>query len=671
MRPTIALTAAIALGCHVLAADDSLNRARALKLSGENRAAAKLLKQMLETEPENAAAMGLLGDVLSGMDAEKAAKAVPFLARAIELSPDEPDNFTALCRAYRKMGAMKYREAFRQCRKSMELDATRWPVYGETGFLYEADGNMKKAVEILKMGAEIAPEDYRAFYRLGLAYLKTGGAESSERALKKAFFLAGGKKTGIPASSDMDGIKLALKKAAALKRAAEGTVKKKRRKSGGKQKAAENKARVPRAKILSETEAKRMEECLTVSRQAEIQGDLPGAESGFRKCLDMNPADGGARVSLAGVLLRKDSFDKAEKEFETALNLLDAGDPLVSYCHSRLGDILVRQGKTGAAARHYAGALKLNSGDASALAGLGRCREAESDLNGAAEYYLKALETQPNNMPARTGLERVDKLSMNQDDILAEMKERMAIDSGKTVLTKEDLALFSAMREAESGGAVDFVKQHVRSLSRYVMEKKVRGGRRVRLMLNMPGYQLYLRLLDRDAVRVFGQNGVSAKFVFRLRDMAGRKVFDPSGKLTPEGKAVYEAALGGSGKWLMPDEAVPQDKNTEEGQAVKNLLNAGWIEAYEPEYLWIGRATDCPEDVLEKKLNVVLLKSPGGVRYFVYTRQDKPGWIISTYLSKYRSGNTSITGAVSTGFFGSGSVKNRKLCVDGKIWMGD
>lgn len=123
---------------------------------------------------------------------------------------------------------------------------------------------------------------------------------------------------------------------------------------------------------------------------------------------------------------QKGSFDKAQKLYEAILEKdSNRGD-----IHYNLGNTHYRNGKFPEAEKNYLESL--NSQDPKiredALYNLGNARYRQNDLQGALDYYNKALEMNPDNREAE----------LNRDFVLKKMKEEPPPESKQDQKNQEN-----------------------------------------------------------------------------------------------------------------------------------------------------------------------------------------------------------------------------------------
>lgn len=91
------------------------------------------------------------------------------------------------------------------------------------------------------------------------------------------------------------------------------------------------------------------------------------------------------------ILLNAKETSKAITEFERATSL----SPAFGGAHLYLGQIYHRDLEWDLAAKHYAAALGIESGNIDAMAGLAEAKLHKNDAPGAAELYSKVISSQP------------------------------------------------------------------------------------------------------------------------------------------------------------------------------------------------------------------------------------------------------------------------------------
>ena len=123
------------------------------------------------------------------------------------------------------------------------------------------------------------------------------------------------------------------------------------------------------------------------------QGKLDEAADACRAWLKAEPQAARPHLTLGDVYARQKVWEKAQAEFQTALDL----DPGLAVAHARLGDAWALQGKADEAKREYAEALKVSDKCLEAYVGLARL-DTEAKKPDEAQVYLDmALQIAPDD----------------------------------------------------------------------------------------------------------------------------------------------------------------------------------------------------------------------------------------------------------------------------------
>lgn len=642
MKPNLNLTLAAALLCSAGAlplfagADKPAgNDLALLKASPDDR---KLLLNAIETSgdfPGSAAAL------------EASARLV------LRKNPADYAGFLALCRAMRL--SRRAEAGLPNCKRAMELDPTNYPSYRELGLAYAAAGNPRKAAETLQLGVEISTSSAQACYFLANALEKRG-----EAARAHSYYIKG---VALPPDS--------VHYRALLKEGARRTADKKGNKTAAGRPGV--KAPAPASPGRKQLAA----DCLARFKDLSSAGDAAAAVDQSEACLKLSPSDPGLPAGRAPLLVRLGRYEDGVKEYTRAAELYGPRKEMAAFCRVKAAETWLKIGNPAKAVEQYNLALAANPGDMNALKGLAAALEARSDAEGAVKVYETILKLDPSENKVRARLDELKASRLTGDEMLAELLLRQAIDSRKTALLPDDIKLFKAIKAAELGGAVDFLKAKAPSFRGLTVEKKTADG--TRLLLTGAGYKSYTFYATREAVKFFEGQGVSLREIFKLRSLSGAPLFDAAGKLTQDGEEAWRKSSSGEKNWLLSYEPVPQSPAALKAEKdAGEFTSQGYAEISEPEYLWLLRATDCPEDILKADpLNMKMITDGTRMRYFVCFQEhalcmNPLNKVLPLNVASYRSGNTDVSDSKSsTAFFGSGGVKKHRLCENGKIWNGE
>lgn len=600
-------------------------------------------------------AVELLADPAAGRSAALEASARRLLAK----DPSDYAGYLALCKHLR--GAGRPQEAVSNCRRALELDPTFYPVYRELGLAYAAAGNPRKASETLAQGVELSSSSYKARYDLARLFETRGDFERAALQYGRALPLAAKDKSEDAAYYQ------ALIKAGA-------------RRTAGKRSAARAKPRTkPAATATTAVQASpaETENCLDKFKAEFLKDNLGSALTQSDACLKLLPASAPLAAERAPLLVRLGRYEEGVKEYERAAALYSPNPQMAAFCRIKAAETWLKLGDPAKAVAQYRLALKANPSDLNALKGLAAAQETRSDTKGAMETYAEILKASPGDERAKTRREELRAASLTDKEILEELLLRQAVDPARAAPIPEDIKLFKAIRAAELAGAVDYVRAKAPSAKGLIAQRKAGEGQRV--VLTAAGYKAYVFHATKDAIKFLEGEGIGLREMFQLRTLAGDKIFDAGGKLTPEGEDFWRTAEKGRKNWLLPYEPVPASPQAvQANREMTELERSGYREISEPEYLWLLKITTCPEDVLKTPpLNVKEIRDGVRSRYMLCYEASaicitNENIKLPQLVEQYRSGEADLSGGDShTGFFGGAASKKRRFCENGKIWRGE
>ncbi|OGR48533.1 MAG: hypothetical protein A2X33_09150 [Elusimicrobia bacterium GWA2_51_34] len=577
--------------------------------------------------------------------------------------------YLGLCKLQRIGGKIK--EALANCRKALELDATPYAVYRELGLTWAQAGNEAKAEEILSQGVELSSHSYKAYLNRAGVREKFGETQTALADYLKAMSLLKKKQT---ADFRLDAaiINARIKKLSSQKKLR--TTRTPAPHFGPFGKSA-GQAGVAEGSVAKASYAD-PEKCVRDFRLELASGSFETAERSSAECLKHRPSDPELRKDHAALLVRLGRYEDAVAQYNRAAELYKK-QPMAAFCRVKTAETLTKLGRGSDAEKAYKAALETSPGDLNAMRGLAKIFEIRGDLKSASGIYKKILSADPSNAEARTRLSVIEAELILPEQAFAELKERQAVDPKKFSAGPEDLKLFRDITAAERNGAVDYLKRQHHSLNGLILERPDVNG--PKLLLTGAGYRLYLSYLSREAVAFFEGKSITLGDVFALRDNSGNPLFDKAGKLTAEGAAALRLAQSGQKSWLLTYEPIPLSPDSlKADKEIEAARGRGYGEISEPEYLWLLRATNCPEDVLlADPLNARRINDGARARYLICYAGGSPcmnnlNKSLVSSIEAYRSGQTEISDSrTSTAFFGTGAVNKRRLCENGKIWMGE
>lgn len=132
-----------------------------------------------------------------------------------------------------------------------------------------------------------------------------------------------------------------------------------------------------------------------------------------------------------------------------------------------------------------------------------------------------------------------DEPALDRRASLEEMWRRRLLPPDQSSFSPEDLALLERMRRADAE-AVEYLRLKPGGFRAWTV--RLVEGRRVRLLLTKEGFERYRALVTQEAIAYFEGRGGHAKWVLKYTDWDGRRLFDPQGRITEAGEAVYRRA---------------------------------------------------------------------------------------------------------------------------------
>ncbi len=656
-RGTLLLLAACCALCapQPAPAAGELAQAREAAALGSEARGFDIAMDGLKAAPGDRALFLLAVELLPDNSPARAKRLAAAAEKMLKSAGSDYAGYLGACKALRVLSSLP--EALSNCKKALETDPTAYPVYRELGFTYSAAGNPRKAAETLEQGVEISSSSSQAHYHLAREMEKRGDAARAAAAYRSGLALAArDRRTEDAYYRPL--LKAGLRRAEARRAVPKKPVKKA---------AAPQAAPAPGGKAQAAA-------CLAKFREEFLKDNLGTALAQSDACLALAPSDPELAHERAPLLVRLGKYEEGVREYERAAGLYGPKNPSAALCRLKAAETWHKLGNTEKAAEQYRLELKANPRDMNALKGLAAVLEARSDFSGAAETYEAILKLEPANQKARVRREELKTATLTGAQMLEEMKLRKAVDEKATALQPEDIKLFKAIRAAELAGAADYLRLKAPSAQGLTLQQQGPDGTRV--LLTGTGYKSYLFHASREAVKFLEGEGVGMRELFKVRTTAGAPIFDPAGKLTPEGAELWRSAVPGKKAWLLTHEPVPESPQAV--QANKEIVEAekeGYREIFEPEYLWLLRATDCPEDVMMKHpVNMRTVNDGARLRYLLcYVDKALCMNPLNTplpgYIEAYRAGNDHISDAkASTAFFGTGAVKKHRYCEDGKVF---
>ncbi len=144
--------------------------------------AERLYREILERQPENAAAWHLRGVVSFQLD--KAAEAATYIARAVELKPDFAEAHSDLGVAYQALG--KLNEALASYQRALQLMPSHADAQFNLGTVLKQLGMLDQAAVAYGRAVELKPNDAQAWNNFGIVFRELGQLTAAEECYRRA-----------------------------------------------------------------------------------------------------------------------------------------------------------------------------------------------------------------------------------------------------------------------------------------------------------------------------------------------------------------------------------------------------------------------------------------------------------------------------------------------------
>jgi hypothetical protein len=254
---------------------------------------------------------------------------------------------------------------------------------------------------------------------------------------------------------------------------------------------------------------------------------------------------------------------------------------------------------------------------------------------------------------------------------LEELRQRRIIGAESKSWTPEQYTQLLRAREAEKLGAFSLLRSKYGTLRGFVTESKSKGFSDLRLTQH--GYRRFLFALSQEAIKYFEKRGHMAKDIFFLRDMAGKKMFTPSGHLTQPGISVYNRVRrdqpvfwkeirgrvngnrrpprGGENIYRERFPVAKKKKEPTPAQKVADLTRKGYVEISDGEYQRLLRETRLSSADIAAQSTVQVIHSNRKIYYLI-----APSDPLMALVSRGRS----LQGAAQGGPLPKGPAKKAK-----------
>jgi hypothetical protein len=150
-------------------------------------------------------------------------------------------------------------------------------------------------------------------------------------------------------------------------------------------------------------------------------------------------------------------------------------------------------------------------------------------------------------------------LLIERQQTLDEMRTRRIIETSSDTWKPGDLTMLRQMQQAETAGAIGYMKTKVGTLHGLTVWHRD-DLHRVR-WLTKSGFEKYMFFRSQDARAYFEDHEVSTSLIFEIRTADGEEVFNSDGILTEAGDRFYNRILGGDTvSWTDPNGRVMDNR---------------------------------------------------------------------------------------------------------------
>lgn len=162
-------------------ASDHYHLALAHSMAGRIAEAIIEFRRSLGINPDQKDANTGLGLML--MEQHQPESALTYLSRAVELDPQDPVTLMRLGWVHEKMES--YAEARSAFEQAVTLDSSLVEAYTSLARLVSIEGEHQRAIELLRRAIELRPDDSRAHFNLGVAFVNSGDYSQAAKAYEQ------------------------------------------------------------------------------------------------------------------------------------------------------------------------------------------------------------------------------------------------------------------------------------------------------------------------------------------------------------------------------------------------------------------------------------------------------------------------------------------------------
>ena len=338
---------------------DLLAQGMRLQQSGQLAEAQGVYQQVLQTEPNNADALHLLGTL--AIAGGRLPAAIEQIQRAIQSNPNNPMYHVNLGEAFRRSGDVAAAIACNE--RAIAVQPNMAGAHANLGQLQMQQGRGDAATESFRKLVELVPQDPRAHMLLAQSLVNQGRHSEAETHLRRAVAL------------QPDEALTHFNLAAALHA----------------QQRLDEAAASYRAAVERDPNNPAAQVNLGTVMQQLNQPDA--AEAYYRRAIEFDPQLAGAYNNLGMLLMRSARFEEAVPVLRRAVEL----SPADAALHAALGAVLQDAGWFDEAEAASRRAIELSPRAAQAYNNLAICAQLQGRLDEAIELYQKAIDIEPSD----------------------------------------------------------------------------------------------------------------------------------------------------------------------------------------------------------------------------------------------------------------------------------
>jgi len=268
----------------------------------------------------------------------------------------------------------------------------------------------------------------------------------------------------------------------------------------------------------------------------------------------------------------------------------------------------------------------------------------------------------------------LEPIYFSDDEVLEALKQRYAVHLEQTTLADYERDLFEHIHQAEQRAGIAYLKEKFGALPEDYVVTLFKDTVFSRDVLTGKGYDVLQKQIAQDAIAVFQKGGISTQDIFALRDLTGEKIFLPNNTLTDSGIEVYQAALRGEKKFLLPSEDIPptQAQIDKVNNLRQQLKEKGYTEITMRELELLRKQTDCSEKTMRSRMGLYVLPiNKNYKRYYVLVEEDQDPMkgVLWYYIAKSRSRKNPSIEVPKNQIIQKQSWMRLKICdpIDGEI----